>query len=191
MEKKYPTNLVTCRFCGQKDINRNTQEEGVIWCQPAPRYYYHVDCYNEYLSGIESKKQKKITEEQVPDAWLESVYYYLEKDLKIVCNYPVLYKEWQRLVKKGRTPKGIYFALKYFYDVKHGDIKKANGSIGIVDYIYDDAKIYWENMEIRNNGIVNDLEEEAKKNKIKLRIVKQEYYNKKKKQKYTMEDKDD
>lgn len=193
MENKYPTNLVTCRFCGKKDINRNTQEEGVVWCQTSPRFYYHIDCYEKQLAGIEKKRKKEITEEQIPDAWLESVYYYLQQDLKIVCNYAKLYKEWKRLIQKGRTPKGIYFALKYFYDVKHGDTSKSGGSIGIVDYIYDEAKNYWENIEIRNNGIVDKLEQEAQKNKIKLSVAKIEYFsNKKKKQaKYTMEDDDD
>ena len=34
-------------------------------------------------------------------------------------------------------------SLKWFYEIKHGDKESANGRIGIIPYIYEDAKKYY------------------------------------------------
>ena len=41
------------------------------------------------------------------------------------------------------TYSGMYKALKYFYEIKGNDIKKANGGIGIIPYIYKQAQDYF------------------------------------------------
>ena len=41
------------------------------------------------------------------------------------------------------TYSGIRKALTYFYEVKKNDIKRANGSIGIVPYIYRESYEYY------------------------------------------------
>jgi hypothetical protein len=38
---------------------------------------------------------------------------------------------------------GIYKTLQYWYEIKNNDISKANGGIGIVPYVYDQAKQYF------------------------------------------------
>lgn len=38
---------------------------------------------------------------------------------------------------------GILRALKYWYEVKHNSLDKANGSIGIVPYIYTESNNYF------------------------------------------------
>lgn len=62
--------------------------------------------------------------------------------------------------ENGFTYAGILMALKYFYEVRHGDIKKAHGGIGIVEYIYQDAKNYyfdiWQAQQV-NKGKQIDL----------------------------------
>ena len=105
-------------------------------------------------------------------------YSYLQQDLKIVCNYAKLYKEWKRLIQKGRTPKGIYFALKYFYDVKHGDTSKSGGSIGIVDYIYDEATSRKDNsikriktmQQVKKKGYMYVAKKELRYPMLKMRL---------------------
>lgn len=44
---------------------------------------------------------------------------------------------------KTYTYSGILKSLKYWYEVKHGSIEKANGGVGIVPHIYDDARRYY------------------------------------------------
>lgn len=62
--------------------------------------------------------------------------------------------------ENGFTYAGILMALKYFYEVRHGDIEKAHGGIGIVEYIYQDAKNYyfdiWQAQQV-NKGKQIDL----------------------------------
>ena len=43
------------------------------------------------------------------------------------------------------TYSGIRRTLEYFYDIKKNDISKANGNIGIVPWIYEEAKRYYYN----------------------------------------------
>lgn len=62
--------------------------------------------------------------------------------------------------ENGFTYAGILMSLKYFYEVRHGDIEKAHGGIGIVEYIYQDAKNYyfdiWQAQQV-NKGKQIDL----------------------------------
>jgi len=46
-------------------------------------------------------------------------------------------------VEHNYTYSGIYKTLKYFYDVRGNSIEKANGGIGIVPYVYNEAYTYW------------------------------------------------
>jgi hypothetical protein len=62
------------------------------------------------------------------------------------------------LIKKyiednGYTYKGIFYSLKYFYEIKKNDIRKSNESIGIVPYVYDEAQKYFEDLENRKEKI--------------------------------------
>lgn len=43
------------------------------------------------------------------------------------------------------TYSGIRRTLEYFYEVKHNSIEKANGGIGIVPWVYEEAKQYYYN----------------------------------------------
>ena len=110
--------------------------------------------------------------------------------MKIVVVYEALDREWNRLVKKGRTPKGIYFTLRYFYDIKKNNPAKSNGSIGIVDYIYEEATNYWCSREAREAGILEKIEQQEQKNKAE-RIVKISARPRNKKKAYNMVEDDD
>ena len=41
-------------------------------------------------------------------------------------------------------------SLKWFYEVKHNDKESSNGRIGIIPYIYDDAKNYYYQLYLAN-----------------------------------------
>lgn len=38
--------------------------------------------------------------------------------------------------------------LKYFFEVKGNNLEKANGGIGIVPFVYEDARRYWHDLWI-------------------------------------------
>ena len=87
---------------------------------------------------------------------------YLAKDIKIGPNFTKVKSQWDNFIKKGQTPKGIYFCIRYFYEVKKGDPKKSDGGIGIIPYIYQEGAAYWMNKEIIDRGICARIEEQIK-----------------------------
>ena len=190
-EKKYPTNLVTCRYCRKKDIDRNKQIKDIDWVNPSVNWFYHAECY-KLKKEEESRKQNKNLNDSMDDTALkEGVYYFLKNDLKIVINYGAFTKEWDRLIKKGRTPKGIYFALKYFYDIKKNSTDKSKGSIGIVDYIYEESYEYWKERDFREEGLISRIEAQAQKMLNSSPIEIKVRPRASKKNKYSMVDDDD
>ena len=60
------------------------------------------------------------------------------------------------------TAKGMYFALKYHYEIKKGDVSKSENGIGIIPHIYEDSRRYWQEREERDRGIVAAIEEQIR-----------------------------
>lgn len=44
---------------------------------------------------------------------------------------------------KNYTYTGMLKTLKYFYEVRGNSIEKAEGGIGIIPWVYDEAFTYW------------------------------------------------
>ena len=92
----------------------------------------HKECYEKYFSA--------------DDQWIDKLYSVLKVAFG---NYDFQKIERQRIsyIKQGLTNKDIYNALNYWYIVKNKSIEKANGGIGIVPYIYEDANEYFKSIE--------------------------------------------
>ena len=60
------------------------------------------------------------------------------------------YKEEQ-----GYSYTGILKSLIYFYEVKANSTDKANGSLGIVPYVYQDAYNYYYSLFMAQQGTLN------------------------------------
>lgn len=60
---------------------------------------------------------------------------------------PLIKRQIQRFHdENGYSYNGILLTLKYFYEIKNGDPHRAKG-IGIVEYVYDEAKKYYEQVQ--------------------------------------------
>ena len=69
----------------------------------------------------------------------------------------------EKMLKENNfTNKGIYFALRYFYEIKHGDKEKSHGGIGIVPYIYGESAQYWIDREKKNKGTIENIIKQMK-----------------------------
>lgn len=158
-QKKLP--LVTCRICGVK-IDRSTQKEGVEWVMPVERWYYHTSCYEDFGKKRKSIKENDIAIELDDDFWFGAVYDYLRKDLKMNLNFTKFQSQWRHFLKKEMTAKGIYFTLRYFYEIAHGDPSKSENGIGIVPHIYQEGTCYWGERNIRDKGICARIEAQVK-----------------------------
>ena len=65
-------------------------------------------------------------------------------------------------IKQGKKAKGILFSLIYFYDIQNGDWNNSNGGIGIVPYVYDDARAYWSEQKERQNDVLEKIEKQMR-----------------------------
>lgn len=121
--------MVKCFYCG-KVFDRDKEPFMPI---PNKRRFAHRECYN---------KVYKVNEQEEADK--EKLYKYVNK----LFNYQVIpdkvEKQIQQFIsEKNYTYVGILKALKYFYEVKHGDKEKAHGLLGIVPFVYEDAHLYY------------------------------------------------
>ena len=140
---------VKCRLCKKSfDIDK---EEGVVI---GTRSYYHKKCYDEWISVKDNPKA--VLDE---DFWKESLIDYLYRDIKMSIDFSKIDNQWKNFINPNRkmTPKGIYFATKYFYEIQKGDIKKAQGGIGIVPLIYKESAAYWTDLELRKAGTIDAI----------------------------------
>lgn len=147
------SHVVKCRVCGVRfDTDKIDEQE---WIMPVPKYYYHRKCYEDWKSNKNNVKANNKEE----DFWYESLVDYLYKDVKMPINFSKLNKQWKLFTSpnKGMTPKGIYFSMRYYYDVLHGNPEKALGGIGIVSNIYKEAASYWVDLENKKEGTLEKI----------------------------------
>ena len=177
--------IVKCRACKQSfDTDKLSPDD---WVENPKRFYFHKRCYQEFKNADNIDNAANMDK----DGWFEKLKIYLYEDIKLDMNFAKVTRQWNRYTEpnSGMTPKGVVFALKYFYEVKHGDTKKADGGIGIVPSIYNEAIQYWINLENRKEdmveAIVKDMEMRSARPVI---VIKQKKPVKKDKSKWKLED---
>ena len=120
--------LVKCFFCQQTfDANKEP------FIMVNSRRYAHEKCFND--------NQKQKTKDELDKEELETY-------IKQLFNIPKITPKIQRQIKKyveenQYTYSGIRRSLIYFFEVKKKSLDKANGGIGIVEWIYQDAFNYY------------------------------------------------
>lgn len=120
--------LAKCIYCGEQ-FDRNQEE----WVAINSRRYAHKKCHDLAESG---KTQE-------------------EKDYEALCNYIKQKFAIQTISAKitrqitdykkqyNFTYSGMLKALKWWFDVQGHTLEGTNGGIGILPYIYNDAKTYY------------------------------------------------
>lgn len=136
-----------CVYCGEP-LDRNTEE----WEQIPSGRYAHKTCYD--------KKQTELQEQQTERKYKAKIH----EKIKDVCGIQYIRAKVESQLKeclgKGMTAEDVFKALEYWYDVKKGDPAGAKGGIGIAQYIYPEAKAYWEKqaaMKVQNADADDNL----------------------------------
>ncbi len=166
------TILVKCRICKQQ-FNRLDPNliEGVDYVKPSERMYYHKKCYDEYQNS-----KLDVHADMTDELWFKAAWDFLRRDLKYDFNFVKVRRQWESFLKNKMTAKGMYFALKYFYEIKKNDVAKSENGIGIIPHIYEDSRDYWIEREHRERGIVAAIEQQIKEaqsqNIINVRVKK-------------------
>lgn len=118
---------VKCLHCGEM-----LPRDGTVEFIRVNNRYAHKDC-------VERLENEKALEQQV--------YVVAQKYLRETYSKTRVARSLTRMLAEGKTSLGIIKTLQYWYEVKKEDYLKANGSINIVDYVYDEAQEYYGNLE--------------------------------------------
>lgn len=153
-----------CPECG----SMNDKEDATLI---GKRYYCLGDCTDKTLEAQESKNRNK-------EDW-EELFEYISE----IYGHPptgMMYKQLGEFRKDpyNYTNKGIYLTLKYFYETRGHQALK-NSGIGIVPYVYEEAKQnYITQMKVSEHNINFESQESKEyvkinrgKNKCKQKIM--------------------
>ena len=119
---------VKCLYCG-KTFDRNLEE----FVQVNKVRYAHKICFDQHQSHISQEERD-----------IQTLHNYIKKLFDIDAISTKIKKQIEDYHdNKHYTYSGIYKSLVYFYQIKGNSIEKANGGIGIVPYVYEDARNYY------------------------------------------------
>lgn len=144
---------VKCIYC-EKTFDRDNTPNIKIG-----RRYAHVDCYENNHTPDDDYKGK--------------LFALLKELFGSDYNYVIVEKQRKSYIANGYSNKDIYQALYYHYYIKNGSVANAKGRIGIVPYVIDEAKAYYEKIENK----IDHLESAAKNYKDNEIFVKMKEIN--------------
>lgn len=173
---------VQCRLC-KKRFDTEKEETVLV----GKKSYYHKECYDKWINGKNSAKT-----DFDENFWKEALIDYLYRDIGMIgMDFYKINSQWQNFLKKDKnmTAKGIFFAIKYFYEVKKGQTEKALGGIGIVPSIYRESAQYWTDLEERKTGTLNAIIEQiTQRQQREVKVITRKEQPKKDKSKWTLDE---
>lgn len=78
-----------------------------------------------------------------------------------------------KYLNEGMTYRGMIYSLVYFYEIKRNDKSKANEGIGIIPYIYEEAKKYYNKDKIAEQKAEAALEKNKEEREQLKNITRQ------------------
>lgn len=120
--------LVKCYYCG-KTFDRDT----VPFIKVNARRYAHKECSSDDMNPEQRDKDR---------------FYQMVKSIYgSNYNYILINTQAEEYIQKyGYTWSGMTGCLHWFYNINHGDIEEGHGGIGIIPFIYDEVKKYYQNI---------------------------------------------
>ena len=120
--------IVTCVYCKKK-----FDRDKVPFVQISQRRYAHKECSEQ--------ENQRLFKEEADKIALEN---YIIQLLKLEYITPRIRKQLNTYQEQyGYTYSGMHKALIYFYEIKGNSVEKANGGVGIIPYVYQDAYNYY------------------------------------------------
>lgn len=91
--------------------------------------------------------------------------------------------QMQKFRSQGMPYRGQLLTLKYFYEVKGNSKEKSNNSIGIIPFVYDEARHYYEKQAKRKDEITTSLQKQLEQDRITIKYNPSDYFGQKRKKK--------
>ena len=146
-----------CPYC-----NNEVKEEDAIYNTKTKRYYHEL-CYNILL------ERKQLVD------YVCGLFNYKKPSVKI-------YQQMSNYYERGVSYSDMLLALKYFYEIKKGDINKSQGGIGIIPYVLDEAKDFITLEKIEQDKLIQKFENNAIEQKeTKIIHITEQHNNKQRK----------
>lgn len=134
--------MVKCLYCGEQFDRLSVPNIKI------GRRYAHKECYEQQDAEVLKEQQDK-----------HDFFNYIKELYGEDYNYISISKQAESYIKQYNfTYSGMLKSLQWFYEVKHNSKESANGRIGIIPYIYEDAKKYYYNLYLaqqRNKEVQN------------------------------------
>lgn len=125
--------IVKCFFCGQ-----NFDRDKVPFVQVSVKRYAHKTC-----ASTDPRGQAILQAEKDKDAFYALVKQIYGADY----NYMMINQQATSYIEQyGYTWSGMTGCLHWFYEINHGSLEEGHGGIGIIPYIYEDVKKYYQNL---------------------------------------------
>lgn len=163
--------MVKCPKCGLMFDTNSVQAVKV-----SARRYGHATCYpdnTDYVPLVKTKEQ---------DTDYIALMNYIKKIFGDKANYAQINRQLKiYTTENGYSYSGIMKSLIFFFEVKGNSIDKANGAIGIVPYVYQDAYNYYLGLYLaqqanQNKTLLTTLKEIIIRPP-KMRGTKQKFFN--------------
>lgn len=117
--------LVKCKYCG-KTIDRDTEEFVQI-----KNRYAHKECANHPQTTAVQDDRARIMG-------------FIHDKFGAEADYAKTQRLLNKYVAEGMTASGVLKTLQYYYDITGHSTADSMGSIGIVPYVYKEAKEYYQ-----------------------------------------------
>ena len=141
--------------------NNEVKEEEAIYNTKTKRYYHEL-CYNILL------ERKKLID------YICELFGYKKPSVKV-------YQQMASYYERGVSYSDMLLALKYFYEIKKGDISKSQGGIGIIPYVLEEAKEFVTLEQLEKDKLIQKFERNAAEIKeTKIIHVQEQHINRKK-----------
>lgn len=132
-----PNDIVVCIYCkesfNKREVSCKCVKEGK---------YAHTSCF-------ELEEKRELTDKEKLERYIMKLFDtdYVPARIQKQIN--------EFLSKYNYTYSGMLKALIYFYEIKNNSLANANGGIGIIPYIYDDAYRYYYNLWLIEQSYTN------------------------------------
>lgn len=127
---------VICKYCGRR-FDRDIEDTYKIGNR-----YAHTECAIKYEAAMTKEEQDRANLEE-----------YIKELFEITYINPKIAKQIKTFKEEYKYGySGILKTLKYYYEVRNGDISKANQGIGIVPYLYMEAYKYYQTIDKANKA---------------------------------------
>lgn len=120
--------IVKCPICGE---HFDASAEPYVMVNK--RRYAHKIC----AESAQANKTKEEEDREILEEYIKELFNLTSITPKIKRQIKVYHEE------NNYSYSGMYKTLKYFFEIKNNSVEKANGGIGIIPYVWNDALVYW------------------------------------------------